>query len=64
MEAIIGDLGLTNEEKSAKMEKYFLEAGERAGVIRESKMQPPLNPNRWGKHLAPWFDGACREAKK
>ena len=64
MEAIVEDTRTTNEEKTDLMEKYFLEAGERAGVIRECSMKPPLNPNRWGKHLAPWFDGDCREAKK
>ena len=64
MEAITGDLGLSNEERSSKMENYLLEAGQRVGVLRECRMQPPLNPNRWGKHLALWFDGECREAKK
>jgi hypothetical protein len=23
-----------------------------------------INPNRWAKHLAPWFEESCREAKK
>ena len=64
MDAITGDPELTNEQKTTRMEQYLLEAGEQAGVVRECKLQPPLNPNRWGKHLAPWFDGACREAKK
>ncbi len=61
---IVADSSLSNEEHSAAMEKYFLEAGEAAGVVSAYQIKAPLNPNRWGKHLAPWFDDSCRRAKQ
>ena len=35
-----------------------------AGVVSAYQIKAPLNPNRWGKHLAPWFDDSCRRAKQ
>ncbi len=64
MQQIVDDATLSAEAKSAAMEAYILEAGLAAGVVSEVRVRPPLNPNRWGKHLAPWFDGECKEAKK
>ena len=64
MAAITEDKQLSNEDRTAQMEAYLLKEGQVAGVVTECKVQPPLNPNRWGKHLAPWFDGACRDKKK
>ncbi len=60
MMQIVQDNALSNEEKSTAMEKYLLEAGEAAGVIRKCQIRAPLNPNKWGKHLAPWFNDSCR----
>lgn len=63
MDRIVQDRGMSNEEISAAMETYLLESGEKAGVVSVRRVRPPLNPNRWGKHLAPWFDSACRKGK-
>lgn len=64
MARIVQDRGMSNEDKSAAMETYLIESGEEAGVVSVRRVKPPLNPNRWGKHLAPWFDSACRECKQ
>ena len=60
---IVTDASLSNEARSTAMEQYLLQAGEAAGVISSFQIKAPLNPNRFGKHLAPWFDDSCRHAK-
>ena len=61
---VVEDRELGNEARSARMEQFLLEEGERAGVVSVSRQKAPLNPNRWGKFLAPWFDSACHSCKK
>lgn len=34
------------------------------GVVTKVQMKQAQNPNKWHKHLAPWFTDTCREAKK
>ncbi len=46
------------------MEQYLLGEAEKAGVVTAVETRTPLNPNRWGKQLAPWFNADCREKKK
>lgn len=60
MRVIVEDPNLSNEARTTAMENFLLEEGQEAGVVTKRKLQPPLNPNRWGKHLAPWFNVACR----
>ncbi len=61
---IAENTALSNTERSAAMETFLLEEGERVGVVSEKIARVPQNPNRLGKYLAPWFGDACREAKK
>jgi hypothetical protein len=35
-----------------------------AGVVKKITITTPRNPNKWGKTLAPWFNDACRDAKR
>jgi hypothetical protein len=35
-----------------------------AGVVKATVIKQSKNPNRWAKHLAPWFNEACKEAKR
>lgn len=64
MERVMGAGGGGNEERSRAMEQYLLEEAEAAGVVTAVETRAPLNPNRWGKQLAPWFDADCRAKKK
>ena len=61
---IIENPAFSNAQRSEEMEKFFLREGEIAGVIQGVSARVPTNPNRVGKHLAPWFGEECREAKK
>ena len=55
---------MTNEERAAAVEDYILTQATAAGVVKKIEITTPKNPNKWGKTLAPWFDDACRDAKK
>ena len=61
---IVEDASLSDEAKSAAVEQFLLREGQAAGVITAWEPKAPLNPNRWGKCMAPWFGEECREAKK
>lgn len=64
MERVMGAGGGSNEERSGAMEQFLLAEAEAAGVVTAAETRAPLNPNRWGKQLAPWFDANCRAKKK
>ena len=64
MAAIAECRTMTNEERSTEMERFLLREGQVAGVVSETTVRTPTNPNRWGKHLAPWFEAECHAAKK
>jgi hypothetical protein len=34
-----------------------------AGVVSKKIIKESMNPNKWEKHLAPWFDNDCKIAK-
>jgi hypothetical protein len=46
-----------------KIEKFLIAEAKLAGVIRSQKQTLNHNPNRWAKHLAPWFEETCRKAR-
>ena len=64
MARVTGDRTLSNEQRSAAMEYFLLQEGQAAGVVSAHTAKKPLNPNRWGKYLAPWFEADCHAAKK
>ncbi len=64
MARVTGDDSMSNEARSAAMEQYLLQEGQAAGVVSAHTPRAPINPNRWGKHLAPWFNAACHVAKR
>ena len=52
-----------NELRSTRVEEFLLAEATAAGVLHVTSTRPPTNPNRWAKHLAPWFNGKCKEAR-
>ena len=52
-----------NELRSTRVEEFLLAEATAAGVLHVTSTWPPTNPNRWAKHLAPWFTGKCKEAR-
>jgi hypothetical protein len=33
------------------------------GVVQKIEITAARNPNKWGKHLTPWYTKECKEAK-
>jgi hypothetical protein len=52
-----------NELRTAKIEDFLIREAQEAGVVKTSVSKIQKNPNRWAKHLAPWFDTSCKEAR-
>ena len=53
-----------NETRSAYMEQFLIDQALKIGVARRQTKHVAANPNRWAKHLAPWYNDICREAKR
>jgi hypothetical protein len=41
----------------------MIEEAIKAGVLRATKKRIARNPNKWAKHMAPWFNERCRTAR-
>ena len=52
-----------NDLRSTKLEEFLLVEATRAGVLAVSTKRTAKNPNKWAKHLAPWYDARCKEAR-
>lgn len=53
-----------NTLRSSKIEEYLIEQALKIGVVQKRTKRLAVNPNRWEKHLAPWYNDKCREAKR
>jgi hypothetical protein len=42
--------------QTRRIEEYFIAEAKKAGVIKAVPVKVQKNPNRWAKHLAPWFE--------
>jgi hypothetical protein len=45
------------------VENFLLEASVQAGVVKKVEITQAKNPNKWNKHLAPWFNDTCKDSK-
>jgi hypothetical protein len=45
-----------NEMRSAKIEDFLIEQALAVGVVKKKTTRIAANPNRWAKHLAPWYN--------
>jgi hypothetical protein len=63
--AIIDDKELTNDERAAQVELFLLDQATTAGVVDVSSTNCQFaNPNKWDKHLAPWFTEQCTTTRR
>ena len=53
-----------NELRTQKVEEFLVDEAIKAGVVKVKETRQYKNPNRWAKHLAPWFNERCKEAKR
>ena len=64
-QAIIDDATLTNNIRADCVEEFLLTEAVTAGVLDElSTRQEVTNPNKWDKHLAPWFNTTCARTRQ
>ncbi len=47
-----------------QIEEFLIDQAIEIGVARRKTTRIAANPNRWAKHLAPWYNDQCREAKR
>ena len=52
-----------NERQTANLETFLLDEAIAAGVIAVITRRTSRNPNKWAKHLAPWFNVKCKNAR-
>jgi hypothetical protein len=50
--------------RTRKIEEYIIAEAKKAGVIKAVPVKIQKNPNRWAKHLAPWFEEQCKTARQ
>ena len=62
-DAITREYSNDNERRTIKIEEYLIQEAIEAGVIKAIPIKMQKNPNRWAKHLAPWFGEECKAAK-
>ena len=47
---------VSNDERADRVEQFLLDQATKAGVLEVSSTHRKFtNPNKWDKHLAPWF---------
>ena len=63
-DAITSQYKNDNNLRTIKIEEFLLQEAKKAGVVRTFVTKIQKNPNRWAKHLAPWFEESCKEAKQ
>lgn len=49
--------------RTAKIEAFLLAEAVAAGVLVVSTRRTAKNPNKWAKHMAPWFNASCKTAR-
>jgi hypothetical protein len=48
---------LTNDIRAAKIEEFLLAEATKTGVVEvKTSRKAFANPNKWEKHLAPWYN--------
>jgi hypothetical protein len=52
-----------NALRSTKIEAFLLKEATIAGVLEVRSKRVAKNPNKWAKHLAPWFNERCKTAR-
>lgn len=63
-EAIEKRFELDNDQRAERIEEYLIAEAVIAGVMTKSIIIAKKNPNKWEKHMAPWFTAECKAAKQ
>jgi hypothetical protein len=52
-----------NETRATKIEEFLMKEATLAGVLKAYTRRTSRNPNKWAKHMAPWFNNCCKAAR-
>jgi hypothetical protein len=52
-----------NETRATKIEEFLMKEATLAGVLKAYTVRTSRNPNKWAKHMAPWFNDRCKAAR-
>jgi hypothetical protein len=61
--AIIQQYKADNATRAAKIEEFMLTEATLAGVLKTTTRRTSKNPNKWEKHMAPWFNERCKATR-
>ncbi len=53
-----------NDKRAEKIEAFLIDEAVKAEVMTKKCITASKNPNKWEKHMAPWYNEECREAKR
>lgn len=52
-----------NDSRAEAIEALLISEAIKAGVVAVKPHRQHKNPNKWAKHMAPWFNENCRTAR-
>lgn len=62
---IVDDDTLTNDTRATRIEDFLLDQASTAGVVDVLPTRRAVtNPNKWDKHLGPWFTANCAATRR
>jgi hypothetical protein len=53
-----------NDMRAQKIEEFLIDEAVKTGVVTRKIIKESANPNKWEKHMAPWYNEECKEAKR
>jgi hypothetical protein len=53
-----------NDMRAEKIEEFLIDEAVKIGVVTRKIIKESANPNKWEKHMAPWYNEECKEAKR
>ena len=53
-----------NDMRAQKIEEFLINEAVKTGVVTRKIIKESANPNKWEKHMAPWYNEECKEAKQ
>jgi hypothetical protein len=52
-----------NDIRAEQIEEFMIAEAVATGVMTKKAVRVNKNPNKWEKHMAPWYTAECKEAK-
>jgi hypothetical protein len=53
-----------NDIRAEQIEEFMIAEAVATGVMTKKAVRVNKNPNKWEKHMAPWYTAECKAAKQ